>query len=137
MAPTSSNALVSSLPPFSQGVIIILAIIGISLIVIALVLLGLDRQAMGWVINQWQHWQPCQHLLSPRSLCESMQLPIQTPPPLPPTLPPFPEPSPPLPIPAPSASLWSFDSINTFGGTQAYTALEVYALRGMHMEVGA
>ncbi|KAF9509832.1 hypothetical protein BS47DRAFT_1396466 [Hydnum rufescens UP504] len=41
------NALVSSLPPFTKGVIVILAIIGISLIIIALVLSGLDQQAMG------------------------------------------------------------------------------------------
>ncbi|KAF9505456.1 hypothetical protein BS47DRAFT_1368058 [Hydnum rufescens UP504] len=92
-------ALVSSLPPFSQGVIVILAIIGISLIIIALILLGLSQWAMGWVVNQWQHWRPCQHLSSPRS----------------PFLQHF-------------GHLWS---------TQAYTALEVHTLRGIHMEVGA
>ncbi|KAF9516741.1 hypothetical protein BS47DRAFT_1390566 [Hydnum rufescens UP504] len=67
MVPTSSNALVSSLPPFTTGVIVILAIIGISLIIIALALSGLGQQVMGWVVNQWQHWRPCQHLSFPRS----------------------------------------------------------------------
>ncbi|KAF9511283.1 hypothetical protein BS47DRAFT_1395286 [Hydnum rufescens UP504] len=113
MVPTSSNALVSSLPPFSKGVIVILAIIGISLIIIALIISGLNQQAMGWVVNQWQHWCPCQHLSFPHSLHESMELPIQTPPP--PPLPPVPESTPPVPIPTPSASLWSFDTLDTFG----------------------
>ncbi|KAF9513360.1 hypothetical protein BS47DRAFT_1362550 [Hydnum rufescens UP504] len=100
----------SSLPPFTKGVIVILAIIGISLIIIALILSGLDQQATGWVVNQWKHWRPCQHLLFPRSLHESMELPIQTPPP-----PPVPESTPPVPIPTPSASLQSFDTLDTFG----------------------
>ncbi|KAF9509101.1 hypothetical protein BS47DRAFT_1488104 [Hydnum rufescens UP504] len=113
MAPTSSNALVSSLPPFTTGVIVILAIIGISLIIIALALSGLGQQAMGWVVNQWQHWRPCQHLSFPRSPCESMELPIQTPPP--PPLPPVPESTSPVPIRTPSTSLRSFDTLDTFG----------------------
>jgi hypothetical protein len=69
MAPISLNALASSLPQLSHGVLIILVvIIGILLIVITLISLGLGQQAVGWVIDQWQHLGLCQHLSSPHHM---------------------------------------------------------------------
>jgi uncharacterized protein YqfA (UPF0365 family) len=67
MAPVSSNTLALSLPQLDHGVLIILAvIIGILLIVITFVPSGLGQQAVGWVINQWQHLGLHQHSSSPR-----------------------------------------------------------------------
>jgi hypothetical protein len=84
MAPISSNTLALSLPQLDHGVLIILAvIISILLIVIAFIPLGPGQQAVGWVINQWQHLGLHQHSSSPHPPHESMQLPIQTPPPSP------------------------------------------------------
>jgi len=113
MAPTSLNSLLSSLSPFGHGVFIILAVfISILVLIIALMALGLGQRVVGWVIDQWQHLGLRQHLTSPRLPRESMQLPIQTPPPTPPLVP---HPTPPIPIPAPTLSLRSVNSFDTFG----------------------
>jgi hypothetical protein len=62
MAPVSSYTLISPTPLFNYGVLVILVIcIGILVIVIALMALGLGQQAVGWVINQWQHLGLRQH----------------------------------------------------------------------------
>ncbi|KAF9502803.1 hypothetical protein BS47DRAFT_1403093 [Hydnum rufescens UP504] len=106
MAPTSSNALISSLPPFMGY--------------------GLGSQPVAALV-------PLSAPVVPSLPHESMQLPIQTPPPTPP---PVPESTPPVQSLLPQhhygpSTPWTPLS------TQAYTALEVYMLRGMHMEVRA